>query len=739
MRRLRRLARRFGIARALCVGLLLILVAVRIADPAPMEELRIRTFDTFQVLSPRKVTQRPVVIVDIDDKSLASVGQWPWARTRVADLVARLTRLGAVVIAFDVIFAEPDRLSPDVAANEFQGLDEVTREKLRAAPNNDQVLAQAMRQTRVVLGESGLPKAVAADGRPPRPTRGAAVLGDDPTPFLLNYPGLLRNIPVLEQAAAGLGQLSIRVERDGIVRRVPVVMEVEGNMLPSLTTEILRVASNSEAMLVRADAAGVTSVAVRGFEIPTDRHGQLWVHFSHHDQNRFVSAVDVLEDRIPADRINGHIVLIGTSAVGLLDVKTTPVDPVVPGVEVHAQILESALARSALSQPNFATVVEILAAMLVAGAIIWLVPVFGPLVILLLGAVISAIVAGASWYLFTQQRLLIDPTFPLVSSFMIYVVLVFTNYIGAQNQRRRIRSAFGQYLSPALVERLASSSDHLVLGGEVRSLTVMFSDVRGFTTISESYKNDPQGLISLMNHLLTPLTNAIVNRQGTIDKYMGDAIMAFWNAPLDDAAHEINACEAALDMIDSIERLNDQRKLDAEASGAPFLPIHIGVGLNTGSCVVGNMGSDLRFDYSALGDSVNLASRLEGQSKSYGVPIVAGSNTALAAKDRFAIVEIDFIRVKGKNEPEIVYAVFGREDLLHSEQFQTLRNLNIELLANYRSRDWDSALGALERLLKVDIEGRLKGCCEIYAERIAAFRLTPPPDNWDGVYTLTTK
>jgi adenylate cyclase len=349
------------------------------------------------------------------------------------------------------------------------------------------------------------------------------------------------------------------------------------------------------------------------------------------------------------------------------------------------------------------------------------------------------VIAGASWYLFTQQRLLIDPTFPLVSSFFVYIVLVFTNYISEQAQRRRIRSAFGQYLSPALVERLAKSPDDLVLGGEVRALTVMFSDVRGFTTLSETYKNDPQGLISLMNRLLTPLTNAIVNRQGTIDKYMGDAIMAFWNAPLDDPSHESNACTAALDMMQKMEQLNTARRAEAEQSGVPFVPINIGIGLNTGACVVGNMGSDLRFDYSALGDSVNLASRLEGQSKTYGVPIVLGSNTALAVKDKFAIVEIDFIRVKGKYEPEIVYAVFGRDDLLQSEQFQALRNLNIELLACYRSRDWNGASRAIEMIRGIDAEKRLAECCNIYEKRIAAFREEPPAADWDGVFTLTTK
>ena len=279
---------------------------------------------------------------------------------------------------------------------------------------------------------------------------------------------------------------------------------------------------------------------------------------------------------------------------------------------------------------------------------------------------------GTSWYFYASQRILIDATYPLISSASIYLTLVFSSYFREQSQRRQIRSAFSQYLSPALVAQLAQSPEKLVLGGEQRTMTFMFSDMRGFTTISEFYKSDPQGLTGLMNRFLTPLTNAILKRKGTIDKYMGDAIMAFWNAPLDDADHAVNAVEAAIDMIGEIEQLNKARAEEAAAAGVPVLPLNIGVGLNTGPCVVGNMGSDLRFDYSVFGDSVNLASRLEGQSKNYGFPIIAGSTTAMAVKDKYAILEIDFIMVKGKKDPEVVYAIMGREEMAQSARFQAL-------------------------------------------------------------------
>ncbi len=725
-------------ARALCVVLLLVLMFLRATDPLPLEELRLRTFDTFQVLSPRDAEERPVVIVDIDEPSLRALGQWPWPRTRVADIITRLTELGALVIGFDVVFAEADRLSPQLAADAFRDLDETTRSKLRNLPSNDQVMAEAMRRSKVVVGETGLPIPVPQANSQPA-TAGVAALGGDPAPFLFSFPGLLQNIPVLEQAAAGRGLFSIRTERDGIVRRVPMVLSAQGNIMPSLSFEMLRVVTGAQAILIRMDEAGIKEVAVPGLEMPTDRNGQLWVYFGPHDKNRYVSAIDVLEGRVTADRVARRLVLIGTSAAGLLDLKTTPIEPNMPGVEVHAQVIENILTKSTLSAPSWALAAELTAALVIGIAIIWLAPLLSPLLLLIFGALIVSLLVGVSWYLYLQERLLIDFTYPLLSSLLIYLTLVFGNYVSEQAQRRRIRSAFGQYLSPTLVEQLAKSPEKLVLGGEQREMTIMFSDVRGFTTISEIYRDDPQGLTALMNSFLTPLTNAIIDRRGTIDKYMGDAIMAFWNAPLDDPTHELNACEAALDMLDRVERLNREREQTATAGATQFIPIQIGVGINTGRCVVGNMGSDLRFDYSVLGDSVNLASRLEGQCKSYGLPIIIGSRTAQAAKDRFAILELDFIAVKGKKEPEVVYAIIGREEMINSGRFQRWRELNVQMLSRYRSRHWTAALDIIEQGRAADDEKRFTTLYKVYAERIRAFQINPPPDDWDGAYALETK
>jgi adenylate cyclase len=743
MKRLRILrrwfTRKFGYARLVCLALLIGIAALRIADFAPIEELRVRTFDSFQRIDPRKkLATSPVAIIDIDEASLAKLGQWPWSRTTIADLVADLTRLGAVVIAFDVIFAEPDRLNPDVAADTFRNLDEETRAKLRALPSNDQVFADTMRQSRVVLGESGLAVAQSELDKT-LPVTGLAMLGEDPQRFMFRFPGLLRNTQVLEQAAAGRGLLTINPERDGIVRRVPMIMLAQGVTMPSLSFEMLRVITGTDTIFIKSDQAGIKSIGVKGFQVPTDANGQLWVHFARRDPSLLIPAVDVLEGRAPPERIKGKLVLIGTSAVGLNDIKTTPVSRAMPGVEIHAQVIESALTHAVLSEPNYGIALEFIAAIVLGILVLIFAPQFGPVILVAIGALFATLLIGTSWYFYQHYRLLIDFTYPLMSTTSIYLALIFFSFVREQKQRRQIRSAFGQYLSPALVAQLANSPEKLVLGGEEREMTIMFSDVRGFTTISESYKNDPQGLTALMNRFLTPLTNAILERKGTIDKYMGDAIMAFWNAPLDDTQHQLNACEAAVNMLERIDELNALREFEAKEGGHAYIPLNVGVGLNTGVCVVGNMGSDLRFDYSVLGDSVNLASRLEGQSKEYGFPIIVGSKTALAVKDKFAILELDFIMVKGKKEPEVIYAIAGREDVAQSGRFQRLRNLTIEMLACYRNRDWEGALATIERGRTTDDAHALELLYNLYEARIRGYQENPPPQDWNGAFALLTK
>ncbi|WP_236960630.1 CHASE2 domain-containing protein [Methylobacterium durans] len=731
----RGLVGRIGLDRVLATSVLVLFVVLRLCDPPPVETFRLRTFDAFQILRPRPATLRPVTIVDIDEASIRALGQWPWARTRVADLVRRLTEAGAAAIAFDAVFPEPDRLSPALVAESVAGLDAESRATLARLPSNDRILAEAVAASRVVLGQTALAQPSGNDAA--LPETGFAQIGPDASAHIAHFPGLLRNVPELEQAAAGRGLFTIVPERDGIVRRVPLVLIAEGRMVPALSLEVLRVLTGSGAVMLRTDEGGVSAAAVPGFEVPTDASGSVWLHFNHHDPARFVPARAVLDGSFDRERVAQKIVLIGTSAIGLLDNKTTPVDRIIPGVEIHAQVLESVLTRATLSYPSYAIVVEVLLAIAVSAGIIAFAPVLGAAWLLVLGAVVAIFIAAISWLRFTELGILLDPTFPLGASFGVYAVLVFTNYTREQMGRQRIRSAFSQYLSPALVDELAASPEKLRLGGEERPLTIMFSDVRGFTAISEFYRADPAGLTTLMNRFLTPLTDAIIGRRGTIDKYMGDAIMAFWNAPLDDPDQEANACAAALEMIARMNALNAERRAEAEAGGHPVLPLNVGIGINTGRCVVGNMGSAQRFDYSVLGDTVNVASRLEGQSKTYGVQIILGDATASAVSDRFALLEIDRIRVKGKLLPETISVLLGDAEMRASETFARLSTAHAALLACYRGCDWAGARDHLETCRALGFG--LDALYDLYAARIVAFERAPPPEDWAGVHVAETK
>ena len=733
------LAKAFGLGRVVGLAFLVGFVAVRVWDPAPLEIVRNKIFDVYQVISPRVPKPAPVVIVDIDEESLAALGQWPWPRTQLADLVTKISALGGAVVAFDIIFAEPDRLSPSRVVDAIQNLDEATRTRLKSLPSNDRVLAEKFASSRVVVGQSGYNKKLARGAEVVGPKLPLAAIGGDPKPNLVWYPGLLQNLPELEAAAKGRGLITIRPDRDGIVRRVPTVTQAQGRIIPSLSVEVLRVATGGGPLLIRSDGAGITGIAIAGQEIPTDANAQLWIHFTPHDPKRYVAAKSILDGTIKPERIAGHLVLVGTSAIGLHDVKSTPIDPVMPGVEIHAQVLESILTKSYLARPAYTVGAEVIMAIAIGLLIIWILPIFRPWVVLVFGASLAVSFANLSWYFYDKEGILIDVAYPMASTFMIYWAMVFTNYLREERQRREIRGAFSQYLSPALVEQLAKDPEKLVLGGASRETSVLFTDVRGFTSIAELYKDDPQGLTRLMNGFLTPLSKVVIDHKGTIDKYMGDAIMAFWNAPLDDPVHAINACGAALEMLERLKELNRRRVEEAADGGMPYMPLDVGIGINTGQCVVGNMGSDLRFDYSVMGDSVNLASRLEGQSKSYGVPIIVGSRTAALVQDKFAVMQLDAIRVKGKEEPETIHTVLGQGDVMQMQSFTELKSGMADMLSLYRSRAWLDARQAIRDCRSIDSGFGLDALFTLYEARIEAFQQTPPPDDWDGVYTSMTK
>lgn len=412
-----------------------------------------------------------------------------------------------------------------------------------------------------------------------------------------------------------------------------------------------------------------------------------------------------------------------------------------PGVEIHAQLLENILSKSLLVRPNYAIGAELVATAMLALLVVLLAPSTGAVFIIALTVLLTGGWVGLSWYLFQSQQVLLDPVWPALSVLLSVMVMSSLNYLREERMRAHIRSAFGQYVSPDLVARLSENREELSLGGERRSLSILFSDVRGFTTLAEGYRDDPAGLTTLMNGFLTVQSQAILDERGTIDKFMGDAVMAFWNAPLDTAEHEQAACRAALRMIADIEVFNAKRAREAEAEGGTAPPVDVGVGINTGDCVVGNMGSATRFDYTALGDAVNLASRLEGQSKAYGLRIILGETTAQKVEDGFAVIELDLIRVKGKTRPERIFALLGDASLRDQPGFVMLQSANSAMRSAYGAQDWDAAEAALKEMaaqaaaLNLDVAGYVA----LYNDRIAAFRAAPPETDWDGVFVATSK
>ena len=742
----------FSFERLLSVALLSGFMFLYYVDPYPVQFLRLKTFDFYQQQKPREIPPpqgKPVTIIDLDEESLAEIGQWPWSRTTVAKLIQNLMQMGAALVAFDIVFAEPDRMNPNKIPDTVVGLDEATKAKLRMLPSNDEIMSRVIRKSRVVLGQAGYWEKLETKKGPPI-KKSVALLKQgknvNPAFFLPRFQSLIRNVPVIEKHATGHGIFSLVPEPDGIVRRVPTLFVYENELYPSLSVEMLRVALNRKSILVKANVAGITFLGVhKNLQIPTDSHGRVWPYFSKSDKSKYVSAKDVLNGTADPALIKGKLTIVGTSAVGLLDIRAVPTEPVIPGVEVHVQLIEAAMHKKWLSRPNYFIGAE-LALILFGGlAMIILVPWAGAKWTMGLFLLVSGGAGATSWYLFAEHRLLFDAGYAVISILLLYTVLTYTGYAKEEASRRQTRDAFSKYLSPDMVARVAENPGELKLGGEKREMTLLFCDVRGFTTISEQF--DAVGLTALINKLLTPLTNAILDRQGTVDKYMGDCIMAFWNAPLDDDEHIYNGCVSALAMLAEMGPLNDRLEIEAKEEGRKHIPLKVGLGLNTGECVVGNMGSDQRFDYSVLGDTVNLAARLEGQSKSYGMNVVLGPTTNAAVTDRMATIDLDYIQVKGKTEGTYIYGLMGDAEVKAGPMFVALQKKISDAMDSYRQQRFDEAAGMFKEIRRLGsdehkpwhLEVNLDVLCDLYDERIAEYKINPPAANWDGVFVATTK
>lgn len=662
-------------------AVLALAVALRIFDPSPIARLRLSVFDSYLALKPRAADPSfPVRIVDIDEASLAKIGQWPWPRSELARIVDRLAAAGAKTIALDLILAEPDRLSPEALSKQAEGRPELAPivAELAALPSNDTLLASAMGRLPVVLG---LAANDATARRPAPPKAGFAIAGDDPRRFVPSFAGAAEPLPELSAAARGIGAMNWLPSDDQIVRRVPLLVSVDGVLTPALTLEAVRAGMGETTLFVRASGGsgvpgfgqrtGVETIRVGQTVLPTGGDGQLWLNFAAPDSRRYVPAHTVLDGTFRPEDIAGRHVLIGASATGLLDLRATPLAPTVPGVEIHAQAIEQMLSGEHLVRPPYATGAEILLLLAIGFGVASLIPRFGALAAAGIGIAALALVGTGSWLAFARAGLLFDPVYPALAVIALYLAGSLLAFVKTEADRARIRRAFGHYVAPPLVEALAADPSRLKLGGEMRDVTLLFADVRGFSQLSEGM--DAEAIIRFVNRVFTPLSEVILAHHGTIDKFMGDAVMAFWNAPVPDPEHAARACRAALAMQAAMDRLNqDAAGYTAAGAGEAPHPVRIGIGINTGPCCVGNVGSPQRFDYSVLGDAVNVAARIETATRTYGAPIIVGEQTAHAAPG-FAFLEIDnAARLRGKTRAERLFALVGDEQVAASAAFARL-------------------------------------------------------------------
>lgn len=723
-----------------------------------IEGQRNKVFDYYQNLSPRPYVDTSVKFVDIDEESISRIGQWPWPRTTLARMTDNLSKAGAVVISYDMVFPEPDRTSPSLIAKELPAGAEWdgARQQLMTLPNNDEVFAQALRRTPTVLGF------ILGDtdtGRKPVLKAAVAKVGD-PESKLINAVKDLRGatvpLDILQNAAPGTGAFNTITDNDGIVRRVPLfigmVNKGHAEAYPGLALETLRVAlatmtgSSPTILVTMAGGVGelsfgqpdrIVSVKVGPIQIPSTTDGQMWIHFTDDQPSRKIPAWKVLQEPGSMGDIEGAAVFVGTSAAGLLDLRATPRRTDAPGVELHIQALEQMLLKHFLGRPDWSSGAE-LGFALFMGLLVLVtinrVPVFW---IAGVAAVAITFAISVSWWAFTQQLWLLDPVAPSLNIALVFASASLVKFMRTEAERRTVRSAFAQYLPPDVVDSIANDPSKLKLGGDTRELSIMFCDIRGFTPIAESFRTDPQGLTKLINRVLTPLSREVLKNRGTIDKYIGDCVMAFWNAPIDVEDHPTHACDCALGMLDALVVLNEELTAEGFYKSHKVDRIAVTVGINTGVCVVGNMGSDLRFDYSALGDAVNISARIQSFAGNYGFPVVIGEDTVDKIPAKFAFLELDFIAVKGRATPTYLYALMGHAHVRETQAYQDLDAALQSLFKAFRTKDWEGAKAAIAQGRAV--QGAPEEIFDTYEERIHHYAYEPPPANWDGSWSAKEK
>ena len=593
---------------------LFVITFIGLKDPQVKEILRLKGFDLL-LQSETKEVSTDIGVITIDEKAIEKYGQWPWKRDVLAKVIDELRKSEVGVIVIPILFAEEDRLG------------------------GDNVLAEAVRSNGVVIGQTGTNQ-TNKNAVP----RGVAKIGD-PLPFLFEWTGMLGPIPKLGQNADGVGVTNTAPEIDGVIRRIPLIMKIGKETYPAMAIEVIRVATNAPSYQIKAGPSGIIAMRVPGFStIETDPNARIWLRWNKEYET--ISIADIQDFK----RFKGRTVIIAPTAEGLNSIIATPTGEKY-SYELTASTLQTVLDGKQINRYDYSLFLELLISVIVGLSIV-IITRFTPYWFVGLKLIgMYVVVIYTSYYLFHKYAILADASWIIITLTIVGFHSVFNRFILEFQLKQQIKKQFEHYLEPKMVKKLQQNPDLLKLGGETKELTFMFSDIRGFTPLSEKYQSNPADLTKVINKFLTPMTNIIMKNGGTIDKYMGDCIMAFWNAPIDTPNHKELAIKSALEMMDKLKELNES---DGFGEGNK---INIGIGINTGKCIVGNMGSDQRFDYSVIGDPVNLASRLEGVSKNYDATLVVGEDTYRGISKLFKFKKLDDVQVKGKSNKVAIYTI----------------------------------------------------------------------------------
>ena len=737
--------KRFFTPTAFKVGLiatLLSLIIYGLGIPF-INAMELKAFD-FHFLYRGKVEPgNEVVIVAIDQKSIDNLGRWPWPRTRIAELIEKLNGGGAKVIAFDMIFSEPDE---SLGLGVIKGLKKRLKDKGRDVrseidavekmADSDARLASVLKNSpSVILGyffftsmeeirhtEKQAPYLI-----PSRYTSVRYLEKGAPMPDMLTAVGVEENIRIISDAAQDFGYFNIIPDVDGTVRWVPLAVKYNNDFYPHLSIEAVRKYLDSPPLLLNVAGYGVDSIQIGNRTLPVDERGRLLINYrGPHKTFPQYSFSDVLNGAVPADAFKNRIVLIGATAIGIYDMRVTPFSGTFPGVEIHANVIDNILKGDFVNRPDWIVVFDVLAILLLGISLSTGIPKMHAVYAMMFTVALVALYILLNNYFFYYWNIWLTTVYPVIAIVFVSSCVITYQFMTEERKKKQIKEAFSHYVAPSLINEILKDPDKLVLGGEERRLTVLFSDIRGFTTISEKLK--PQALVKLMNDYLTPMTDIVLKNGGTVDKYMGDAIMAFWGAPIWQEDHSIRACRAALDMLKKLAEL----QVELEKAGLPR--IDIGIGLSTGMVTVGNMGSNTRFDYTVMGDTVNLGSRLEGMNKEYGTHAIVPKYTYEDVKNEFVLRPLDLIKVKGKAIPIKIYELMG--DKSEMEKLRGIVEGFEAGLSYYWEKKWDMAEESFNNVLKLRQDD---GPSKVFLSRIKELRKTELPPDWDGVFVMTKK